>query len=90
MSIRMNAGYIIIGSIPVENVEFVLGVSSSNPSRFVTWECRNGTDYYWGHYMVDKLSAVQDLLERARRELEAQMQDHSSAHKVKTKKEHER
>lgn len=70
MAIRMNAGYVITGSIHVGDVEFVIGTSSTAPSQFVTWECKGGDNYYWGHYMSDELAAVGDLLERAGQELE--------------------
>ena len=90
MGIRMNAGYIITDSIHVENVEFVIGVDSTAPSQFVTWECKDGNNYYWGHYMDDGLSAVQDLLERAGRELEFQLRRRESANKTKGDKERER
>lgn len=70
MNIRMNANYIITDSIHIGEVEFVLGVNSKVPSSFVTWECTKGTDYNFGHYFSDMLSATKDLLERANQELE--------------------
>ncbi|WP_322172935.1 hypothetical protein [Acutalibacter caecimuris] len=66
----MNAGYIITDSVHVGEVEFVLGVHSTAPKQFVTWTCKDGKDYYWGHYHSDLLSATKDLLERATQELE--------------------
>ena len=69
MNIRTNANYIITDSIHIGNKEFVLGVHSTAPSQFVTWECMGGNDYYWGHYHSDLLSATKDLLERANQEL---------------------
>ena len=70
MNFRMNAGYIITDSVFVGDIEFVLGVSSYVASQFVTWACKDGKDYYWGHYHDDLLSATKDLLERATQELE--------------------
>lgn len=70
MDIRMNAGYIITDSVHVGEMEFVLGVSSYVSSQFVTWACKDGKDYYWGHYHDDLLSATKDLLDRATQELE--------------------
>ena len=67
---RMNAGYIITDSVHVGRTEFVLGVHSTALSQFVTWACKGGSDYYWGHYHSDLLSATKDLLERANQELE--------------------
>ena len=66
---RANAGYTITQSIHIGNTEFVLGESSSDPAQFVTWACRNGDNYFWGHYMTDKLAALRDLLDRAGEEL---------------------
>jgi hypothetical protein len=37
---------------------------------FVTWKCSGGSNYYWGHYFTDELSAKRDLLQRAKDELE--------------------
>lgn len=70
MDIRMNEGYIITDSIHVGEAEFVLGVSNSAPSMFVTWKCSEGNNYYWGHYTTDHLAAMRDLLTRASEELE--------------------
>jgi hypothetical protein len=39
---------------------------------FVTWKCSGGSNYYWGHYFTDELSAKRDLLQRAKDELERQ------------------
>lgn len=66
---RANAGYTITQSIHIGNTEFVLGESSADPAQFVTWACRDGDNYFWGHYMNDKLTALRDLLDRAGEEL---------------------
>ena len=58
MNMRMNAGYIITNSVHVGRTEFVLGVHSTAPSQFVTWACKDGKDYYWGHYHSDLLSQL--------------------------------
>lgn len=68
-SMRKNAGYTITESIRIGNVEFVLGENAAAPAHFVTWECKDGNNYYWGHYMTDKLAALRDLLDRAGQEL---------------------
>ena len=70
MNYRINAGYIITDSIHVGEMEFVLGVHSTAANQFVTWACKDGKDYFWGHYHDDLLSATKDLLERAMQELE--------------------
>lgn len=69
MPIRENAGYEIIGAVTVKpNVEIVLG---KNENAFVTWECTDGSSYYWGHYFngcTDDVrnDAFEDFVERAR------------------------
>lgn len=70
MEERKNAGYTIIDSIHIGETEFVIGVSHSNPAMFVTWACKGGDNYYWGHYMPDRAAAERDLLDRAGQELE--------------------
>ncbi len=63
---RTNAGFVITLSIPVGSTEFVLGVNMNNPNSFVTWECKDKTDYFWGHYYTDSLlKATKDLCQRA-------------------------
>ena len=56
MEIQMNEGYIIIDSIYIGGSGFVLGVSSSIPNMYVTWEHINGK-YYNGRYTGSMLSA---------------------------------
>lgn len=69
MDIRMNAGYIITDSIHIGDAEFVLGVNSEAPAQFVTWECKDGNYYFWGHYCTTLLAAQKDLCERAMQEI---------------------
>ena len=64
MMIRTNAGYVITNSINVGNTEFVLGVHMNTPNQFVTWQCKDGDNYFWGHYFSDRLKAQKDLCER--------------------------
>ena len=66
---RKNAGYTIVESICIGKLEFVLGESPTDPAQYVTWACKNGDNYFWGHYMTDKLAALHDLLDRAGEEL---------------------
>lgn len=61
---RTNAGYTITDSIHVQDTEFVLGERGS--SRYVTWQCSGGDNYYWGHYFDNRMAAVKDLLQRVR------------------------
>jgi len=86
--VRENQGYIITDSIHIGNVEFVLGESATAPSAFVTWECKNGSDYYWGHYFSDRMAAKRDLLERAG--LELQYRERAQNQRTGKEKERER
>lgn len=79
---RINAGFEIINSIPVGNAEFVLGVNMKNPNSFVTWECKNKTDYFWGHYTDSLLKATKDMCQRVMEEiLYLEQREERAAHK---------
>lgn len=66
---RENSGYIIIYAYRLnENEEIVLGKSKS-ANMFVTWLCRNQTDYYWGHYTEDEITALEDMVNRIKAEV---------------------
>lgn len=78
MERRTNAGFIITDSIHIGNSEFVIGIHTSAPRSYVTWQCRNGNDYFWGHYFEDRQSAERDLLERAGQELEFETEKQAS------------
>ncbi|MDE6852291.1 MAG: hypothetical protein K2J67_07355 [Lachnospiraceae bacterium] len=67
---RVNAGFVIANAISVGDKEFVLGVNMKNAQSFVTWECIDKADYYWGHYTDSLLKATKDLCERVRDEIE--------------------
>ena len=83
---RENQGYHITDSIQIGDVEFVAGELAAAPNSYVTWECKNGDDYFWGHYFSDRLAAKRDLLERASQELQHQ----ERMQKRREKKERER
>lgn len=86
---RENEGFIITSAIPVGSKEFVLGVNRENPQSFVTWECKGGADYYWGHYMNNLLKATKDLCQRAMDEAEylERMQGKSENRKIDRREE---
>lgn len=66
MDQEINAGYIITDRLTVGNAEFVIGQREEAPAKFVTWKCKKGEkDYYWGHYCNDRLTALEDLCNRA-------------------------
>ena len=79
-NVRMNAGYIITDSIHIGETEFVIGVHSTQPNMFVTWACRNGDNYFWGHYLTSRDAAEHDLVDRAKDQLQLldQMRGRSS------------
>lgn len=64
MEWRKNAGYIITNSITIGDSEIVLGVHEKLADHFVTWECTNKNNYFWGHYFTSLLSAQKDFCER--------------------------
>lgn len=66
MDREINAGYVITDRLTVEDSEFVIGQNENAPAKFVTWKCTKGEkDYYWGHYCKDRLTAIEDLCNRA-------------------------
>lgn len=69
---RINQGYMITDSVHIGNTEFVIGEMSNAPAPFVTWECKDNNNYFWGHYLTSRKAAERDLLERAGQELEYQ------------------
>lgn len=68
--LRTNAGFVITNAISVGNKEYVLGVNMKNTQSFVTWECKEGTDYFWGHYTTSLLAATKDLCQRVMEEVD--------------------
>lgn len=52
MEWRKNAGYIITNQITIGESEIVLGVHETHPNMFVTWECSDKNNYYWGIIMI--------------------------------------
>lgn len=60
---RENAGYEIINSMKIGESEIVLGARDGYMA-YVTWECKDGNNYFWGHYHTDLLSAQKDFCKR--------------------------
>jgi hypothetical protein len=67
-SVRRNAGYTILQTERIGKLEIVLGENPNAPAPYVTWMCRNGTDYFWGHYFSSLLSASRDYMKRINEE----------------------
>ena len=66
MDQEINAGYVITDRLTVGNAEFVIGQRKEAPAKYVTWKCKKGEkDYFWGHYCNDRLTALEDLCNRA-------------------------
>lgn len=66
MDKEINAGYVITDRLTVGNSEFVIGQNENAPAQFVTWKCTKGEkSYYWGHYCKERLTAIEDLCNRA-------------------------
>ncbi len=69
MEQRECAGYIITQSIKVKDSEFVLG-EHPKKDMYVTWRCKDGDNYFWGHYTSNRYEALKDLCQRAEREID--------------------
>ena len=64
MEQRECAGYIITQSIKVKDSEFVLG-EHPKKDMYVIWRCKDGDNYFWGHYTSNRYEALKDLCQRA-------------------------
>ena len=69
MEQRECAGYIITQSIKVKDSEFVLG-EHPKKNMYVTWRCKDGDNYFWGHYTSNRYEALKDLCQRAEKEID--------------------
>lgn len=81
MERRENAGYVIVEALHIGKAEFVIGENPKAPAPYVTWECKDGSNYFWGHYLMTRESAEADLLERAGTELRRQQQSRKQKNK---------
>ncbi len=90
MAQRINVGYVITDSIHIGETEFVFGKLDSKIPMYVTWACKGGDNYYWGHYFSDPMEAKKDLLARAGEELEYQMNRKARAETAPKKQDKER
>ena len=50
--VRINAGYVITDSVFIGEAEFVIGKMPNAPAPFVTWECKDGNNYFLGALSV--------------------------------------
>ena len=70
MKQRINVGYVITDSVHIGETEFVIGQSENDPARYVTWRCKDGDNYFWGHYTCNRYEALKDLCQRAEQEID--------------------
>lgn len=74
----INQEYRITAKVRVGHAEFVIGENDKAPDPFVTWErnCKNDGDgspnYFWGHYLSERTSAIEDFCDRAKTEFRHQ------------------
>ena len=63
---RRNQGYIITHSFRYNaKMELVLAeTETTHGTKYVTWECIDGNNYFWGHYFTDKRKAMIDFAVR--------------------------
>ncbi len=61
-----NAGYTILERFTVNECGYVLAERPTAPEPFVTWCYRadDPTNYFWGRYFADRLSAYENYMER--------------------------
>ena len=67
MGIRMNQGYMIIEVVRINTIlEVVLAqINTGCDTQYVTWQCTDGQNYYWGHYFMNDFNAARhDLFSR--------------------------
>jgi len=72
MGERKNASYTIIQSMMIGKAEFVIGYREGGMTPYATWECKDGDNYFWGHYFMERHRAERDFLERCTKELDYQ------------------
>ena len=65
---RKNAGYTIISTFLFarsdDGTTFEIVLGENSRGHYVTWECKNGNNYYWGHYFDQIDHARADFLDR--------------------------
>lgn len=85
MEKRINIGYEIIKSFTIGNTEIVLAKNEKAPDKFVTWQCSNGDNYFWGHYYDNGYDALYDYLNRCKEAVE--QRDDRTRKPIKIEKE---
>lgn len=85
MAERNNIGYNIEKSFTIGKIEIVLGRNEAAPDKFVTWQCTNGDNYFWGHYFDNEYDALYDYLDRCKSAVE--QRDDRTRKPIKIEKE---
>lgn len=71
MEIRTNGNFIITNAITIGNTEIVLARHRTLAHRYITWECKDKYDYFWGHSFTDLQSAQKDFFKRGLKKIRA-------------------
>lgn len=71
MEIRTNGNFIITNTITISNVEIVLAKHRTLANRYITWECKDKYDFFWGHSFTDFQTAQKDFLKRGLKKIRA-------------------
>lgn len=71
MEIRANGNFIITNAIAIGNTEIVLAKHRTLAHRYITWECKDKYDYFWGHSFTDLQSAQKDFFKRGLKKIRA-------------------
>lgn len=71
MEIRTNGNFIIVNAITIGNVEIVLAKHKTLANRYITWECKDKYDFFWGHSFTTLQSAQKDFFKRGLKKMRA-------------------
>lgn len=71
MEIRTNGNFIITNAITIGNIEIVLAKHRTLANRYITWECKDKYDFFWGHSFTDLQSAQKDFFKRGLKKIRA-------------------
>lgn len=71
MEIRTNGNFIITNAITIGDVEIVLAKHRTFAGRYITWECKDKYDFFWGHSFTDLQSAQTDFFKRGLKKIRA-------------------
>lgn len=68
VDVTKNAGYTIRLYAMYREQEngdnYIVLAENEKTGMWCTWECTNGTDFYWGHYFDSRIAAIRDYYRR--------------------------